>query len=39
VISELRDEIKEVTTALDIEFVGIVPDVIGDCKAIPNRSK
>ena len=36
VISELRDEIKESQPALDIEFVGIVPDVIGDLQGSPK---
>jgi CzcA family heavy metal efflux pump len=36
VISELRDEIKETQPALDIEFVGIVPDVIGDLQGNPE---
>src|ERR1043165_4995824 len=36
VISELRDEIKEAQPALDIEFVGIVPDVIGDLQGNPE---
>lgn len=36
VISELRDEIKESEPALDIEFVGIVPDVIGDLQGNPE---
>ncbi len=36
VISELRDEIKESQPALDIEFVGIVPDVIGDLQGNPE---
>ena len=35
-ISELRDEIKESQPALDIEFVGIVPDVIGDLQGNPE---
>jgi len=36
VISKLRDEIKESEPALDIEFVGIVPDVIGDLQGNPE---
>lgn len=36
VISELRDKIKESEPALDIEFVGIVPDVIGDLQGNPE---
>jgi CzcA family heavy metal efflux pump len=36
VISELRDEIQETEPALDIEFVGIVPDVIGDLQGNPE---
>lgn len=36
VISELRDEIKESEPALDIEFVGILPDVIGDLQGNPE---
>ena len=36
VISELRDQIKESEPALDIEFVGIVPDVIGDLQGNPE---
>ena len=36
VISELRDQIKESQPALDIEFVGIVPDVIGDLQGNPE---
>jgi len=36
VISELRDKIKEAQPALDIEFVGIVPDVIGDLQGNPE---
>src|SRR6185369_6675443 len=35
VISELRGEIKKSQPALDIEFVGIVPDVIGDLQGNP----
>jgi len=36
VIAELRDQIKESEPALDIEFVGIVPDVIGDLQGNPE---
>ena len=36
VISELRDEIAESEPALEIEFVGIVPDVIGDLEGNPE---
>lgn len=36
VISELRDQIKKSQPALDIEFVGIVPDVIGDLQGNPE---
>lgn len=36
VISELRDEIKEAEPALDIEFVGILSDVIGDLQGNPE---
>jgi len=36
VIAELRDKIKEAEPALDIEFVGIVPDVIGDLQGNPE---
>jgi CzcA family heavy metal efflux pump len=36
VISELRDKIKEAEPSLDIEFVGIVPDVIGDLQGNPE---
>src|ERR1044072_175847 len=36
VISQLRDEIKESQPALDIEFVGILPDVIGDLQGNPE---
>jgi len=36
VISELRDEIVEAQPALTIEFVGIVPDVIGDLQGAPE---
>jgi len=36
VISELRDEIAEAEPALEIEFVGIVPDVIGDLEGNPE---
>jgi CzcA family heavy metal efflux pump len=36
VISELRDKIAESEPALEIEFVGIVPDVIGDLQGNPE---
>jgi multidrug efflux pump subunit AcrB len=36
VIAELRDQIKESEPALDVEFVGIVPDVIGDLQGNPE---
>ena len=36
VISELRDKIAEAEPALKIEFVGIVPDVIGDLEGNPE---
>ena len=36
VIAELRDEIAESVPALDTEFVGIVPDVIGDLQGNPE---
>jgi len=36
VIGELRDKIKGAEPALDIEFVGIVPDVIGDLQGNPE---
>src|SRR5689334_20084807 len=36
VIAELRDQIKEAEPALDIEFVGILPDVIGDLQGNPE---
>jgi CzcA family heavy metal efflux pump len=36
VISELRDEIAEAEPALEVEFVGIVPDVIGDLQGAPE---
>jgi CzcA family heavy metal efflux pump len=36
VISTLRDQIKESQPALDVEFVGIVPDVIGDLQGNPE---
>jgi CzcA family heavy metal efflux pump len=36
VIAELREEIAESEPALDIEFVGIVPDVIGDLQGNPE---
>jgi CzcA family heavy metal efflux pump len=36
VIAKLRDEIAESEPALEIEFVGIVPDVIGDLQGNPE---
>jgi CzcA family heavy metal efflux pump len=36
VTSELREKIAEAEPALDIEFVGIVPDVIGDLEGNPE---
>src|SRR5437762_12548970 len=36
VISDLRDQITEAEPALEIEFVGIVPDVIGDLQGNPE---
>jgi multidrug efflux pump subunit AcrB len=36
VISDLRDQINEAQPALEIEFVGIVPDVIGDLEGNPE---
>ena len=36
VIAELRGQIKKAEPALDIEFVGIVPDVIGDLEGNPE---
>jgi len=36
VISELREKIAEAEPALEIEFVGIVPDVIGDLQGAPE---
>jgi len=36
VIAELREQIAEAEPALDIEFVGIVPDVIGDLQGNPE---
>lgn len=36
VISDLRDQIAEAEPALEIEFVGIVPDVIGDLEGNPE---
>ena len=36
VIAELRGKIAESEPALDIEFVGIVPDVIGDLEGNPE---
>jgi CzcA family heavy metal efflux pump len=36
VIAELREQINQSEPALDIEFVGIVPDVIGDLEGNPE---
>ena len=36
VISDLRDQIAEAEPALEIEFVGVVPDVIGDLEGNPE---
>ena len=36
VISDVRGEIKKAEPALDIEFVGILPDVIGDLQGNPE---
>lgn len=36
VISELREQIAESEPALQVEFVGIVPDVIGDLQGNPE---
>jgi CzcA family heavy metal efflux pump len=36
VMAELREQINESEPALDIEFVGIVPDVIGDLEGNPE---
>src|SRR5215831_14463425 len=36
VISDLRKKIAKAETALDVEFVGIVPDVIGDLEGNPE---
>ncbi len=36
VISKLRDQIEESEPALQVEFVGIVPDVIGDLQGNPE---
>src|SRR5262245_51482098 len=36
VIAELRDKIKKAEPALDIEFLGILPDVIGDLQGNPE---
>ncbi|HKP36262.1 MAG TPA: efflux RND transporter permease subunit, partial [Pyrinomonadaceae bacterium] len=36
VISELREHIAESEPALEVEFVGIVPDVIGDLQGNPE---
>src|SRR4051812_36155086 len=36
VISDLREQIAEAEPALEVEFVGIVPDVIGDLQGAPD---
>ena len=36
VISELREQIEEAEPALEVEFVGILPDVIGDLQGNPE---
>jgi CzcA family heavy metal efflux pump len=36
VISDLRDQIAKAEPALEIEFVGVVPDVIGDLQGNPE---
>ncbi len=36
VISDLRNQIAESEPALEVEFVGIVPDVIGDLQGAPE---
>jgi len=36
VIAELRDQIAESEPALEVEFVGILPDVIGDLQGNPE---
>lgn len=36
VISDLRGQIAEAEPALEVEFVGIVPDVIGDLQGAPE---
>ena len=36
VIAELRDQIAEAEPALDVEFIGILPDVIGDLEGNPE---
>src|SRR5262245_51101310 len=36
VIADLRDQIAEAEPALEIEFVGILPDVIGDLQGNPE---
>ncbi len=36
VIEDLREQISEAEPSLDIEFVGIVPDVIGDLQGNPE---
>jgi len=36
VITELREQIAETEPSLEVEFVGIVPDVIGDLQGAPE---
>src|SRR5215831_18251270 len=36
VVADLRDQIAKAEPALEIEFVGIVPDVIGDLQGAPE---
>src|SRR6185436_800312 len=36
VVSELREQIAESEAALEVEFVGIIPDVIGDLQGNPE---
>src|SRR5213075_2349570 len=36
VVADLREQIAEAEPALDVEFVGIVPDVIGDLQGNPE---
>ena len=36
VVAELREQIEESEPALEVEFVGIVPDVIGDLQGNPE---